>query len=128
MRALLSLLIVLAALAPASAAQSESLAQPNLKLTQAIGWKLTAEIRMDVEDGVRFLNIEGKVTNSSQSERPSPKIRVDVLASEGKGLFYFTVRPDEARIKPGAFSVFGARLDEPPLEMATVEIRTIEGE
>lgn len=124
----LSLLIVLASLAPACAAQSESLLQPNLKLTQAIGWKLTAEVRVDVEDGVRFLNIEGKITNSSQSERPSPKIRVGVRASEGKELFYFNVRPDEARIKPGAFSVFGARLDEPPPEMATVEIRTIESE
>jgi len=128
MRALLWLLMVLAALGPASAVAQESLPAPKLKLTPAIGWRLTAVLRVDVERDVPVLIVEGDVINSSQSERPSPTIRFGLLARDGAELHHWTARPNEARIKPGDFAVFETRLESPPPEAATVEIQTIESE
>lgn len=128
MRALVSLLIVLAALGPAHAVGPESFPAPKLKLSPGIGWRLTAVIRLDLEDHARVLHIEGDVINSSQSERPSPIIRFRVLESDGAEIYHWTVPTNEARIKPGDFAVFEARLEEPPAEGVTVEIQTIENE
>lgn len=128
MRLLLTLALLVAAIAPTNADQPERLTDrpvPAVKLVSAIGWRLSAVATMDVEGGRLVVKIDGDVFNVSDSERASPTIRLAVRDKE-RELFHWTVRPDLPRIKPGDYAPFSARVEEPPEDMHSVEISPID--
>ena len=130
MRILLCLVLLVALIAPTHADQPERLTDrpvPAIKLVSAIGWRLSAVATMDVEGGRLVVKIDGDVFNVSDSERASPTIRLAVRDKE-RELFHWTVRPDLARIKPGDYAPFSASVEEPPEDMHSVEISTVDAE
>ena len=131
MRIFLCLALFVALIAPAHADQPERLTDrpvPAIKLVSAIGWRLSAVATMDVEGGRLVVKIEGDVFNVSDSERASPTIRLAVRDETGRELYHWTVLPDLARIKPGDYAPFSARVEEPPEDMHSVAISTVDAE
>jgi len=133
MRLLVALVMTFAALAPARAADDRptplsSRPVPALKLNGSIGWRLDAVLRMNEVKGKTVLVIEGDVINSSDKERAAPKVRLGIRDDEGTEIFHWTVLTDEPRIKPREWVAFNAKLESPPMDMATLEIQTVETE
>lgn len=130
MRVLLAIAIVFATLAPIHA---EPLPPPltdrrvpAVALTAGDGWRLSAVAGMDVENGVVVLVIEGDVFNIGDRERAAPKIRLAVRDKNCREIYDWTVQPDEARIRPGDWSAYKARLESPIEDVYSVEVRTLD--
>ena len=131
MRILFALALIFASFGAAQAEQPERLTDrpvPALKLNAALGWRLSAVLRMDVEKGVEVLVIEGDVINISDKDRATPKIRLGLRDKDGREFFHWTVLADEAKIAAREYVPFAARLEKPPADMALLEIQTIENE
>jgi hypothetical protein len=70
--------------------------------------------------------VEGDVINDSGQERPAPTIRLALQRSDGHEMYYWTVRPNDERIKAKDWSSFSARLESPREDARQVEISTVE--
>lgn len=130
MCALLAIAIVLGALAPIHA---EPLPPPltdrrvlTVALTAGEGWRLSAVSGLEVERGVVVLVIEDDVFNSGDREHAAPQIRLAVRDEARREIFHWTVLPDQARIRPGDWSPYKARVESPPEDAYSVEIRTLD--
>jgi hypothetical protein len=81
---------------------------------------------LEVEKGVVVLVVEGDVFNSGDRERAAPKIRLAVRDQNHREIYYWTVQPDGARIRPGDWSPYKARLENPMEGVDDVEVRTLD--
>jgi cobyrinic acid a,c-diamide synthase len=50
------------------------------------------------EKGVAVFNVQGVITNKTQSERAAPKVRIALRDDAGKEIFHWTVVPVAARL------------------------------
>jgi hypothetical protein len=66
------------------------------------------------EKGVAVFNVQGVVTNKTQSERAVPNLRVALRDDAGKEIYHWTVAPAAARIAANARTSFDTRLENPP--------------
>ena len=128
MRLLIALMITVAALGVTRADD-----RLTLKLNPSAGWRLEATVQWKRErhmagDEVEYIGIEGYVINDGAQERVAPKIRIAVVDRDNREIYYWTVAPDEPRVKPGQMVSFSARLESPPIEVAGVELRTVEAD
>ena len=103
-------------------------AAPEVALTATEGWRLDAIVRMDVEGDTLVLVIEGDVINYSDRERTSPTIRFGLRDKEGREFYHWTMRLAEPRIRPRDWVAFDTRLERPPEDAHTVEIRTVDSD
>ena len=130
MRMFITVALIVAALAPARADDKpQPLTDrpvPIVKLTSTEGWRLSAVAGMDVEGETLVLVIEGDVINAGDRERPSPAIRLALSDKEGRELYHWTVQADQDRVRPGDWSPYRARLESPPRDAYSVEIRTVD--
>ncbi len=132
MRAFLAVAMILAALTAARADDpplpATDRAAPTLTLTPALGWRLDAVVRMDIEGDTLVLLIEGDVINDGDSERPSPKVRFGLRDKESREFFHWTAQLAQPRIGPRDWLAFETRLERPPEDAYNVEIRTVDGD
>jgi len=133
MRALLAALLTAATLSIVGAARAEPTGHgsvPALKLNASHGWRLEAVISVgrdewSLSDDDAII-VKGHVINDSDRERPTPVLRFAVADAAAKEIYSWTVKADEERAKPHARVPFSARLESPPPEVASLEIRTVE--
>lgn len=131
MRTLFCLALCFAVIGPAQAERPQRLSDrptPAIKLVPAPGWRLSAVATTDVQNGVNVVIIEGDVFNATDSERPSPKVRLAVADGAGREVFHWSVVPDLQRIKPGDYAPFSARLESPPSDVASVLVSIVEAD
>ncbi len=84
---------------------------PSVTLVPAPGWRLSAVARVEVENDIAVLTIEGDVFNAADSERPSPTVRFALQDGAGRDIVYWTVLTDLERIEPGAYASFRTRTE-----------------
>jgi hypothetical protein len=130
MRAPVAIAVVLAAFAQARA---EPLPPPltDQRVPEVVldgndGWRLTGVSGMEVENGVVILIVEGDVINSGTRERAAPKIRLALRDKDAREIYFWTVATDAPRVKPADWVTFKARLERPPEDAYSVEIRAVD--
>jgi hypothetical protein len=123
--------ILLALIIVSSSALAERILGPQppaIVFKATIGWRLSAVAQIELDQGKKFLVIEGDVINDSDRERTAPTIRLGVRDGEGRELYHWTAKPDDERIKAKDWSPFTTRVEAPPEDARQVEISTIEGD
>ncbi len=129
MRILVCLAVCFALIGPAQAERPQRLSDrpaPAIKLVPAPDWRLSAVATTDVQNGIDVVIIEGDVFNASDSERPSPTVRLAAQDNAGRDIYHWTVRTDSKRIKPGDYAPFSARLESPPSDVDSVMVSIVE--
>jgi hypothetical protein len=124
MRILLCLTVFFALIGSSQAQRFINPAPPPIELLPGAGWRLTAAARIEVQFHADVLMIQGKLFNTSPSERPSPRLRVVVQDNAGREIYHWTVPADKDRIKPGDYAPFTVRLESAPQDMDRVVIKT----
>jgi hypothetical protein len=129
MRTHLTLTALLVALVATGAAERpEPLTRqpvPSVKLSAALGWRLSGVATLDVAGNVPVLIVGGDVFNISAQERPSPILRFALRDAGGAEIYYWTARLQQASIKPDDWAPFEVRLEQPSPDARVVEIATL---
>jgi len=121
--------LAIAALTVARAEEPEpatNLRTPSVTLSASMGWRLDAVVMIDLVAGVPVLVIGGDVINASSIERKSPTVRFGLRDANRREFFHWTVKLDQATIRPGDWAPFETRLERPPGETHSVEIQTVD--
>ena len=75
------------------------------------------------EEGAPLLLVKGSITSLSETPVDVPRLRVAVIAADGRELYAWTTMAARAKLARGEATTFRARLASPPAEGRTVAVR-----
>lgn len=78
------------------------------------------------ENGIPVLRVEGAIRNVTGDEIAVPPVRLSLNAAGGQEIYYWTIQPDAAALKPGEAISFRSVLSAPPRAAAAVAVRFVE--
>ncbi len=79
--------------------------------------------RLADEDGRQILIVEGDIRNLASTPRAAPRMRLAVLDSSGREIYFWNAAPPKARLGAGETAQFRARLAAPPKDGRDVRVR-----
>lgn len=130
-RALFAIAVLFAATIAARGDTPERLTDrkpPSVTLAASDGWRLTAVLGMEVENGTLVLVIEGDVINATDQDRASPTLRFALRDTARREISSWTLELAEPRIKAGDWLAFATRVEHPPESAVNVEIKALDQE
>ena len=81
------------------------------------------ETRIERQDGVAVLIVEGRIASESGSAVAVPPLRFALRDAAGTELYAWTVPPDAATLEPGKSLPFQTRMASPPFGGSDVLVR-----
>ncbi|MBB3973973.1 zinc-ribbon domain-containing protein [Hansschlegelia beijingensis] len=75
------------------------------------------------DEGAPLLLVKGSIASLARAAVDVPRLRVAVLAADGRELYAWTTMAARAKLAPGETTTFRARLASPPAEGRTVAVR-----
>jgi len=75
------------------------------------------------DEGAPLLLVKGSIASLARTAVDVPRLRVAVLAADGRELYAWTTMAARAKLAPGETTTFRARLASPPAEGRTVAVR-----
>jgi hypothetical protein len=74
-----------------------------------------------MEDGVVRLTVTGKVVNVTGSERPVPRVAIQLMDSQGNHVYSWSARIDRQMVEPWGSVEFSSSMNQPPDEAKHVK-------